>query len=107
MASRTIHIHQLGKFIRLLSICLFAIALLAGINLHQANAREDVASPDTPTEFCDGVTEIPVSECQALEALYYSTGGDGWTNKTNWLVTNTPSNWVGVYVTSGHVTSIA
>ena len=45
---------------------------------------------------CADVTEIPISECQALEALYNSTNGSGWTNKTNWLNTLTPSNWDGV-----------
>jgi hypothetical protein len=39
-------------------------------------------------------------------ALYNSTNGPGWTDHTNWLVTITPSNWFGVTVTSGFVTSI-
>jgi Leucine-rich repeat (LRR) protein len=56
-----------------------------------------------PDFSCADVTEIPISECEALVALYNSTNGAGWTNHTNWLVTNTPSNWVGVTVASGHV----
>ena len=50
--------------------------------------------------LCTNVTEIPQTECEALVALYNSTNGPGWTIHTNWLVTNTPSNWFGVYLTS-------
>jgi hypothetical protein len=52
---------------------------------------------------CNGVTEIPASECEALVAFYHSTNGLGWTNNTNWLASNTPSNWYGVTVSDGHV----
>lgn len=63
------------------------------------------AAASAPTFSCGDVTEIPQTECNALVALYSSTNGDSWTNKTNWL-TNTPSNWFGVTVNSGHVTGI-
>lgn len=102
MAMRISQNHQLGKLTLFLFICLFVIACLAGIDLHQASANA-LAAPDAPTAFCDSVSEIPPSECQALEALYNSTAGDSWTNKTNWLVTDTPSNWYGVTVTNNHV----
>lgn len=55
---------------------------------------------------CDVVTEIPQSECEALIALYNSTDGENWTDNTNWLVSNTPSDWYGVIVESGHITEI-
>ena len=55
---------------------------------------------------CSDVYEIPPIECEALVALYNSTNGEGWTTKTNWLVTDTPSNWYGVTVQSGHVTVV-
>ena len=59
------------------------------------------------SEFsCLDVTEIPQIECEALVALYNSTIGSNWTDSTNWLVTNTPSNWYGVTVTSNHVTGL-
>jgi len=62
---------------------------------------------DASTEFsCIDVNEIPQSECTALVALYDSTGGSRWKNNTNWLVTDTPSDWFGVTVNSGHVTSL-
>jgi Leucine-rich repeat (LRR) protein len=55
---------------------------------------------------CSNVTQIPQNECQALVALYNSTGGPGWTNRDNWLVTNTPCNWYGVSCNSGRVEDI-
>jgi Leucine-rich repeat (LRR) protein len=58
------------------------------------------------TFSCGEVTEIPQIECEALVALYTSTNGPGWTNKTEWLLTNTPSTWYGVTVLSSHVTSL-
>lgn len=47
---------------------------------------------------------IPDSEYDALVALYNSTGGPDWTDKTNWL-TDEPY-WYGVSSSSGHVTSL-
>ncbi len=32
----------------------------------------------------------------ALEALYRATGGDGWTDNTNWLTDAPLGNWFGV-----------
>lgn len=56
---------------------------------------------------CSAVTEIPQTECEALVALYNSTNGEDWSTHTNWLVTDTPSDWFGVTVESGHVTEIS
>ncbi|MDR3575869.1 MAG: hypothetical protein P4L50_18560 [Anaerolineaceae bacterium] len=55
---------------------------------------------------CTIQTDIPLIECQALVALYNSTGGSTWTNHADWLVTNTPCSWPGVTCSSGHVTSL-
>ena len=60
----------------------------------------------TPVSGCAGVTEIPVIECNALVALYNSTNGNGWTNKTGWLVTNTPCTWLGITCSAGYVKTI-
>jgi hypothetical protein len=46
--------------------------------------------------FCDMVTQIPKSECEALVALYNSTLGPYWTNRTGWLANYTPCSWYGV-----------
>ena len=53
---------------------------------------------------CTDDMEIPKVECEALVALYNSTNGAGWTNKTNWLTATMP--WYGVTVTDGHVSWI-
>lgn len=50
--------------------------------------------------------DIPYTEAVELAKLYYSTGGDGWTNHTNWFATNTAANWGGITVAGGKVTAI-
>jgi len=78
---------------RLVYITIAVIFILSGsipVLAGQANSETDFA--------CSDVTEIPQLECEALLALYNSTNGAGWTNHTNWLVTNTPSDWYGVGV---------
>ncbi|GGW67026.1 putative secreted protein (Por secretion system target) [Winogradskyella epiphytica] len=54
--------------------------------------------------------QVPQSEKDALIALYNSTGGDNWTDNTNWNSTEPVSTWFGITVTevSGqdHVTGI-
>ncbi|MBC6937064.1 MAG: hypothetical protein DWB42_14670 [Chloroflexi bacterium] len=63
-------------------------------------------SNDAPYSVCEDVTEIPKSECEALEALYNSMGGSGWTNRTGWLQTELPCSWYGVHCWDGHVDSL-
>jgi len=58
------------------------------------------------TFSCGEVIEIPLPECEALVALYNSTNGAGWSHNTNWLISNTPTDWFGVTVTSNHVREI-
>ncbi|MEN8219167.1 MAG: hypothetical protein ABFS56_22940, partial [Pseudomonadota bacterium] len=63
---------------------------------------------------CTTVTEIPTTECQALIALYDSTGGARWSPAIfdspvpplGWIVTNTPCSWYGVECSEGHVTAL-
>ena len=53
------------------------------------------------------VTDIPQTEKDALLALYNSTNGSNWTNKTGWnFSTPVTSGWYGITVTEGHVTGI-
>ena len=42
----------------------------------------------------------------ALVALYHATGGDSWTDKTNWLTGADLSTWHGVTVSDGRVTRL-
>jgi hypothetical protein len=56
---------------------------------------------------CGSVTEIPVSECEALIALYNSTNGPKWKNNKGWLQKNTPCRWHGVHCRSGNVQELS
>ena len=58
--------------------------------------------------FCaaNNVSEIPLAECEALVQLYYETGGQSWSNSTNWLQNTTPCNWFGVACSSGRVAKL-
>ena len=49
---------------------------------------------------------IPQTECEALVALYNSTDGANWTDHTDWLLTNSPCNWYGVFCSDGRVTAL-
>jgi hypothetical protein len=46
------------------------------------------------------------SSAGALVALYNSTNGPGWANKSGWLATNTPCSWYGVGCFGGHVDTL-
>jgi Leucine-rich repeat (LRR) protein len=52
------------------------------------------------------VAAIPPSERAALEALYYATDGDNWTNNINWLSGLPEDQWEGITVSNGSVTKI-
>lgn len=53
-----------------------------------------------------GFQNDPVTDSLALVALYNSTGGGSWTNKTNWLSGNI-NTWFGVTMTAQSITSLA
>ncbi len=59
---------------------------------------------------CCAQTDIPVSECEALVALYNDTDGPNWTTNTNWLDSDTvnkgPSTWFGINVSGARVKNI-
>ncbi|MEM7531404.1 MAG: leucine-rich repeat domain-containing protein, partial [Chloroflexota bacterium] len=48
------------------------------------------------TPVCATETQLSLLECEALVAIYESTGGPNWTEQTGWLQTNTPCDWSGV-----------
>ena len=45
------------------------------------------------SQFCESVTEIPKTECEALVAFYNSTDGEHWKDNEGWLQTATPCDW--------------
>ncbi len=46
---------------------------------------------------------LPLTDREILEILYEATGGDGWTDNTNWLSDEDLSAWYGVGVSRGKV----
>jgi hypothetical protein len=69
----------------------------------QSTLAQDIRSAAPAVFSCADVTEIPRVECEALVALYNSTNGAGWTNKSGWLANNTPCQWQGVGCSGTHV----
>jgi len=49
---------------------------------------------------CNAQTEIPVTECEALVQFYNVSWWPNWTNRAEWLVTNTPCSWYGISCTT-------
>ena len=62
--------------------------------------------PAAPAFDCANVVDVPSSECDALSGLYNSTDGANWNNMDGWLSSRRVSNWYGVTVTDGHVTTV-
>jgi hypothetical protein len=90
----------------------WALGLLLALLLLGSGASspvEAVAEPSLASTagFCDGVTQIPFSECEALRYFYFGTQGALWTDRTDWLVSTTPCSWYGVGCTDGHVSFLA
>ena len=48
------------------------------------------AATAAPAAFCDTVTGIPLTECEALTALYNSTDGPNWFDNFGWLTSTAP-----------------
>ncbi|MCP4349126.1 MAG: hypothetical protein GY795_26905 [Desulfobacterales bacterium] len=57
---------------------------------------------------CAAVWEIPQAECEALVALFNSTDGPNWDDSAHnrWNTDSSPSSWMGVTVSAGHVTGL-
>ncbi len=87
--------HKLGSILKI------AAFLSGGIIVAPAYAVFSV------TNCSDTVsTGVPEIECRAMEALWDSTNGPGWTNTTGWD-TNTPiDSWYNIIVSGGHITEI-
>ncbi len=81
-------------------VFLFLAALLMSV----FSAGAGVAA--APELGCAGVTQVPLSECQALQALYSSTNGAQWNEQGGWATTNTPCSWYGVTCQAGHVSQL-
>jgi hypothetical protein len=84
-----------------------ALVLLLVVVLDPTWLQAGSIENDPTVSFsCSSVTEIPMSECSALVALYSNTDGPTWKDKSGWLATGTPCSWYGVNCSSGHVTQL-
>ncbi|MER2598997.1 MAG: leucine-rich repeat domain-containing protein [Caldilineales bacterium] len=81
-------------------------ALLIGLLLLALAVVPAFAAEEGPALACAGVTEIPLAECQALEALYTATNGAQWKERSGWTLTTTPCSWYGVSCQAGHVSAL-
>lgn len=86
---------------RSLATLLLALIGTAWINSLAVQPKTDASSFD-----CSGAIGLPLEECQALAALYITTGGSNWHHHDNWLVTEDVCGWQNVWCEAGHVTSI-
>ena len=93
---------------------LMLLPLLFMLNIG-ASAADGKSSPmlDTPASStpeataadCTTMTNVPISECLSLVALYTQTNGAGWISNTHWLQFGgaAPCGWYGVVCDEGHV----
>jgi hypothetical protein len=83
-----------------LVLCILVLGLLLAFSLLVAPTFAHAA----PLAFdCSTVDEIPLSECQALVAVYNSTNGPGWRRNGNWFIGDAVGQWYGVAIWNGHV----
>jgi len=68
-------------------------------------ASDAASSPDTVTLLGNGVESVAEQDSLALVALFNSTNGPNWKNKTNWLQ-GPVSSWFGVTVRNNAVTTV-
>lgn len=95
------------KFLSHSVLRILLVTIICG-NLLTIPNQAASAKPLVNFTDCALQTEIPESECDALVALYNSTYGADWGNYTDWLETNTPCSWYGVYCDAGtNVTALS
>ncbi len=84
--------------------------LLLGISFQYSPGVAYTSLPEFEARLtafdCSTATDVDQSECEALVALYNSTNGAGWADKTGWLESTTVGSWYGVTVVDGHVTKL-
>lgn len=101
-----------------IALLLFLVITMFGYQVHEVHAapRSADVEPDRAASLeendlqgsiCGTQTDLPLTECEALVALFTQTNGSSWINHTGWLATNTPCSWYGVTCTSGHVTQLS
>lgn len=76
----------------------------AVLNFPDGAVQIAVRRPDYCSEVA--VSEISLSQCNALVELYYQTSGPGWFERHGWLQSNTPCSWFGVQCQHSQVTAL-
>jgi len=61
------------------------------------------ATYDSVTAYATVEVALPLTDREILEIFYQATGGDDWTDNTNWLTDTDLDEWYGVTVRSGRV----
>ena len=56
---------------------------------------------------CSTQTQVPLDECQALEALYNANNGPNWLRNQGWLINPGVCYWDGIRCADGHVVEIS
>lgn len=79
---------------------------LAVFLLFSNSAVAAFANVDCSNAAHTSTLQIPQAECEALEALWDSTGGAGWTTNTWWDTLNNANSWHGIWASGGHVTRV-
>jgi hypothetical protein len=83
---------------------------LGAANSAPTHFADALAAPQQQAAaLCQQVSDIPISECEALVALYKATAGPEWLTSTNWLMvsdTVSPCDWYGVSCANGQVTAL-
>ena len=68
--------------------------------------RPTTTTTTKPLAFCQSQSSVPETECEALLALYNSTGGKLWKDNTGWSQNPDVCSWYGITCTTGHVTTV-
>lgn len=76
----------------------------AELNFPDGAVQVEVRRPDYCSE--EHVSEVTITQCDALVELYYQTSGPGWFKRAGWLQNNAPCSWYGVQCQHGQITAI-
>ena len=93
-----------GGFLLLLPL-LFMLNIGASAADGKSSPAPSSSNPEAAAADCTTMSNVPVSECLSLVALYTQTNGAGWISNTHWLQFggNAPCGWHGVVCNDGHV----
>lgn len=89
-----------------MKIRVYALFLLPGLLVALLMMGMNLAQPAAQAQNgfdCSTVTDVPAGDCQALVALYNTTGGENWNYSDGWLQSAAVCSWTGVSCNAGRV----